>query len=143
LVCSGVAPDHLKIKSISKQFEKIAEDPRFSFFGNVVVGEHIEATALAEHYDAVKCGRGAMGSGTETFRRGPAGTHFQTRRRPVGRPCRRRRQRRARRRANSGPIPACSRSRYRGSTLYSLCPCSVEEMVIIGRRGRCGPRAAP
>ena len=38
LVRSGVAPDHPKIKSISKQFEKIAEDPRFRFFGNVVRG---------------------------------------------------------------------------------------------------------
>lgn len=28
LVRSGVAPDHPKIKSISKQFEKTAEDPR-------------------------------------------------------------------------------------------------------------------
>ena len=38
LVRSGVAPDHPKIKSISRQFEKTAEDPRFRFFGNVVVG---------------------------------------------------------------------------------------------------------
>src|SRR6201998_3869308 len=53
LVRSGVAPDHPKIKSISKQFEKTAEDPRFRFFGNVVVGEHVEAAELAERYDAV------------------------------------------------------------------------------------------
>src|ERR1700744_5255085 len=53
LVRSGVAPDHPKIKSISKQFEKIGEDPRFRFFGNVVVGEHIEAAELADRYDAV------------------------------------------------------------------------------------------
>jgi ferredoxin/flavodoxin---NADP+ reductase len=53
LVRSGVAPDHPKIKSISKQFEKVAEDPRFRFFGNVVVGEHISAAELAERYDAV------------------------------------------------------------------------------------------
>ena len=53
LVRSGVAPDHPKIKSISKQFEKTAEDPRFRFFGNIAVGEHIEAAELAEHYDAV------------------------------------------------------------------------------------------
>jgi ferredoxin/flavodoxin---NADP+ reductase len=53
LVRSGVAPDHPKIKSISKQFEKTAEDPRFRFFGNVVVGEHISAAELAERYDAV------------------------------------------------------------------------------------------
>jgi len=53
LVRSGVAPDHPKIKSISKQFEKTAEDPRFRFFGNIAVGDHIEAAELAEHYDAV------------------------------------------------------------------------------------------
>src|SRR6202008_713060 len=53
LVRSGVAPDHPKIKSISKQFEKTAEDPRFRFFGNVVIGEHVEPAELAERYDAV------------------------------------------------------------------------------------------
>src|SRR5271156_4586004 len=53
LVRSGVAPDPPKIKSISKQFEKTAEDPRFRFFGNVCVGEHVEAAELTERYDAV------------------------------------------------------------------------------------------
>ena len=42
LVRSGVAPDHPKIKSISAQFEKTALDPRFRFFGNIVVGEHVQ-----------------------------------------------------------------------------------------------------
>jgi ferredoxin/flavodoxin---NADP+ reductase len=60
LVRSGVAPDHPKIKSISKQFEKTAEDPRFRFFGNVVVGEHISAAELSEHYDAVIYAVGAQ-----------------------------------------------------------------------------------
>jgi ferredoxin--NADP+ reductase len=60
LVRSGVAPDHPKIKSISKQFEKIAEDPRFRFFGNVVVGEQIGAAELAERYDAVIYALGAQ-----------------------------------------------------------------------------------
>ena len=53
LVRSGVAPDHPKIKSISKQFEKTAEDPRFRFFGNIAIGEHVEPAELAERYDAV------------------------------------------------------------------------------------------
>jgi ferredoxin/flavodoxin---NADP+ reductase len=53
LVRSGVAPDHPKIKSISKQFEKTALHPRFRFFGNVAVGEHVQAEELAERYDAV------------------------------------------------------------------------------------------
>jgi ferredoxin/flavodoxin---NADP+ reductase len=60
LVRSGVAPDHPKIKSISKQFEKTAGDPRFRFFGNVVVGEHVEAAELAEQYDAVIYAVGAQ-----------------------------------------------------------------------------------
>ncbi|OBA62394.1 NADP oxidoreductase [Mycobacterium sp. 1100029.7] len=60
LVRSGVAPDHPKIKSISKQFEKIAGDPRFRFFGNVVVGEHVEASELADQYDAVIYAVGAQ-----------------------------------------------------------------------------------
>lgn len=60
LVRSGVAPDHPKIKSISKQFEKIAEDPRFRFFGNVVVGEHVKPAELAQRYDAVIYAVGAQ-----------------------------------------------------------------------------------
>jgi ferredoxin/flavodoxin---NADP+ reductase len=60
LVRSGVAPDHPKIKSISKQFEKTAGDLRFRFFGNVVVGEHVSAAELAEHYDAVIYAVGAQ-----------------------------------------------------------------------------------
>jgi ferredoxin--NADP+ reductase len=60
LVRSGVAPDHPKIKSISAQFEKTALDPRFRFFGNVVVGEHLLTAELAEHYDAVIYAVGAQ-----------------------------------------------------------------------------------
>jgi ferredoxin/flavodoxin---NADP+ reductase len=60
LVRSGVAPDHPKIKSISNQFVKTAEDPRFRFFGNVSVGEHVEAAELAERYDAVIYAVGAQ-----------------------------------------------------------------------------------
>ncbi|GFG68762.1 FAD-dependent oxidoreductase [Mycolicibacter senuensis] len=60
LVRSGVAPDHPKIKSISAQFEKIAADPRFRFFGNVAVGEHVQPAELAERYDAVIYAVGAQ-----------------------------------------------------------------------------------
>ena len=60
LVRSGVAPDHPKIKSISAQFEKTALDPRFRFFGNIVVGEHVQAAELAERYDAVIYAVGAQ-----------------------------------------------------------------------------------
>lgn len=60
LVRSGVAPDHPKIKSISKTFEKTAEDPRFRFFGNILVGEHVSPVELAERYDAVVYAVGAQ-----------------------------------------------------------------------------------
>jgi ferredoxin--NADP+ reductase len=60
LVRSGVAPDHPKIKSISKQFEKTSQDPRFRFFGNISVGEHVQASELAERYDAVIYAVGAQ-----------------------------------------------------------------------------------
>ncbi len=60
LVRSGVAPDHPKIKTISAQFEKIAADPRFRFFGNIAVGEHVSAAELAEKYDAVIYAIGAQ-----------------------------------------------------------------------------------
>ncbi|MGX9790454.1 FAD-dependent oxidoreductase [Mycobacterium sp. MMS18-G62] len=60
LVRSGVAPDHPKIKSISAQFEKTATDPRFRFFGNIVVGDHVQAAELAERYDAVIYAVGAQ-----------------------------------------------------------------------------------
>jgi ferredoxin--NADP+ reductase len=60
LVRSGVAPDHPKIKSISAQFEKTASHPRFRFFGNLSVGEHVQAGELAERYDAVVYAVGAQ-----------------------------------------------------------------------------------
>ncbi len=68
LVRSGVAPDHPKIKTISAQFEKTALDPRFRFFGNVAVGEHVQAAELAERYDAVDLrGRRTVGPTARTF----------------------------------------------------------------------------
>ncbi len=60
LVRSGVAPDHPKIKSISAQFEKTALDPRFRFFGNIVVGDDVHPAELAERYDAVVYAIGAQ-----------------------------------------------------------------------------------
>ena len=60
LVRSGVAPDHPKIKTISAQFEKTGNDPRFRFFGNVRVGEDVAAEELAQRYDAVIYAVGAQ-----------------------------------------------------------------------------------
>ena len=53
LVRSGVAPDHPKIKSVSRTFEKTAADPRFRFFGNIAVGRDVDTEDLAQRYDAV------------------------------------------------------------------------------------------
>ncbi|MCI4676716.1 FAD-dependent oxidoreductase [Candidatus Mycolicibacterium alkanivorans] len=60
LVRSGVAPDHPKIKSISRTFEKTSSNPRFRFFGNLTVGEEVQAEELAERYDAVIYAVGAQ-----------------------------------------------------------------------------------
>src|SRR5438128_5250520 len=53
LVRSGVAPDHPKIKSVSRVYEKTAEHPRFRYFGNVCLGEDITRDELLAHYHAV------------------------------------------------------------------------------------------
>jgi ferredoxin--NADP+ reductase len=60
LVRSGVAPDHPKIKSISKTFEKTSLDGRFRFFGNIAVGRDIKTAELADRYDAVVYAVGAQ-----------------------------------------------------------------------------------
>ena len=53
LVRSGVAPDHPKIKSVSKVFEKIASQEGFRLVGNVELGRDISLKELEEMYDAV------------------------------------------------------------------------------------------
>jgi ferredoxin/flavodoxin---NADP+ reductase len=53
LVRSGVAPDHPKIKSVSRVYEKTAEHPRFRFFGNVCFGEDVSREDLLAHYHAI------------------------------------------------------------------------------------------
>ncbi|MFX0578465.1 FAD-dependent oxidoreductase [Nocardia nepalensis] len=59
LVRAGVAPDHPKIKSVTRVFEKIARDPRFRFLGNVQVGRDVLTGHLALYYDAVVYAHGA------------------------------------------------------------------------------------
>jgi ferredoxin--NADP+ reductase len=53
LVRSGVAPDHPKIKSVSRIYEKTAAHPRFRYFGNVNFGEHVSREELLERYHAI------------------------------------------------------------------------------------------
>jgi ferredoxin--NADP+ reductase len=60
LVRLGVAPDHPKIKSVSRAFERIALQPGFRFLGNVEVGRDVTHEELLEHYDAVVYAVGAQ-----------------------------------------------------------------------------------
>ena len=60
LVRLGVAPDHPKLKSVSRAFERIAEKPGFRFFGNVEVGRDLSHADLLELYDAVVYAFGAQ-----------------------------------------------------------------------------------
>ncbi|MEJ6574790.1 MAG: FAD-dependent oxidoreductase [Actinomycetes bacterium] len=53
LVRSGVAPDHPKIKTVAKVFEKIASEPGFRLFGNIELGKDISLEDLTNRYDAV------------------------------------------------------------------------------------------
>jgi ferredoxin/flavodoxin---NADP+ reductase len=53
LVRSGVAPDHPKIKSVTRVYEKTAAKPGFSFFGGVELGSDITRAELLERYHAV------------------------------------------------------------------------------------------
>ena len=59
LVRSGVAPDHPKIKTVSKVFEKIAKEPNFRLFANVELGEDVSLKDLKDQYDVVVLATGA------------------------------------------------------------------------------------
>lgn len=53
LVRGGVAPDHPRIKSVTRVFDRIATQPGFRFLGNVEVGLDLSTVELQQHYDAV------------------------------------------------------------------------------------------
>jgi ferredoxin--NADP+ reductase len=60
LVRLGVAPDHPKLKSVSRAFERIAEQPGFRFLGNVELGRDLHHEDLVRLYDAVVYAVGAQ-----------------------------------------------------------------------------------
>src|SRR6266511_305676 len=64
LVRLGVAPDHPKLKTVSRAFERIAGKPGFRFLGHVEVGRDLHHDDLARLYDAV-----VYASGAQTDRR--------------------------------------------------------------------------
>lgn len=53
LVRAGIAPDHQKIKSVSKVFHKIAQLPGFRYFGYVELGTDISVNDLRDHYHQI------------------------------------------------------------------------------------------
>jgi ferredoxin/flavodoxin---NADP+ reductase len=60
LVRGGVAPDHQKIKSVTKIYERIASKDNFRFFGNVEFGTDITHEDLLLHYHQVIYAVGAQ-----------------------------------------------------------------------------------
>lgn len=53
LVRAGVAPDHPNIKAVTRVYERTAEHPHFTYFGNVELGHHITREELLARYHAV------------------------------------------------------------------------------------------
>ncbi len=53
LVRSGVAPDHPKIKTVAKVFEKVATAGNVRLFANVELGKDLSIEDLKSRYDAV------------------------------------------------------------------------------------------
>lgn len=64
LVRTGVAPDHQKIKSVTRVYDKIASNPNFRFFGHVEYGKDITMEDLKKHYHMI-----IFATGAETDRR--------------------------------------------------------------------------
>ena len=60
LVRGGVAPDHQKIKTVTKAYAQIAGNPHFRFYGNVEFGRHLKLADLREHYHQILYATGAQ-----------------------------------------------------------------------------------
>ena len=156
LVRFGVAPDHPKIKSVTRVFEKTARLPGFRFHGNVEVGSDVTHEQLAAAYDAVLYAVGtarrstSSGSTGRTFAGSHAATEFvawynghpdyadldfDLSARARGRD--RQRQRRARCRPDARAVCRTSSPRPTSPTMRStsLRASSVREIVVLGRRG--------
>ncbi len=81
LVRFGVAPDHEKIKTVTRAFDAVAERPGFRFFGNVDFGADVTLADLARHYHQVCFTTGAqtdrkMGIPGEDLARSHPATEF-------------------------------------------------------------------
>src|SRR5690554_3721221 len=59
LVRFGVAPDHQKMKVVTRLYERTLKDPRTRYLGNVAYGRDLLLEDLRRHYDAVVFAVGA------------------------------------------------------------------------------------
>ncbi len=55
----GVAPDHLKMKSLEKGMQRVLDDPRVRLFADVTIGTDVTVEELRACYDAVVYAVGA------------------------------------------------------------------------------------
>lgn len=53
LVRYGVAPDHAKIKNVTKVYDRTADRDNVEFFLNVTVGKDVSVEELKQYYDAI------------------------------------------------------------------------------------------
>jgi ferredoxin--NADP+ reductase len=60
LVRFGVAPDHQKIKKVTRVFDRVASNEQFRFFGNVEFGSHINLADLRRYYHQICFATGAQ-----------------------------------------------------------------------------------
>ncbi len=60
LVRFGVAPDHEKIKNVTRVFDKVAAKDAFRFFGNVDIGTHVTLDDLKQYYHQICFSTGAQ-----------------------------------------------------------------------------------
>src|SRR5579859_2594585 len=60
LVRGGVAPDHPKIKTVTKVYDKTAASPNFRFYGNVEFGKDVMLDDLKHYYHAIIFAVGAQ-----------------------------------------------------------------------------------
>lgn len=81
LVRFGVAPDHEKIKNVTRVYDKTASQPNFRFYGNVEIGTDLTLNELRQHYHQVCYCTGAqsdrhMGIPGEELERSHPATEF-------------------------------------------------------------------
>lgn len=81
LVRGGVAPDHQKIKQVTRAYERTAKHERFRFYGGVEFGSDLRLADVERHYHAVIWAVGAqvdraMGIPGEDLPRSHAATEF-------------------------------------------------------------------